>query len=201
MVNFEKLTVKWNEIVNEWAAMIPNQPIATRIYYKLPSQLEHHHKLWVQSRGTHATLINTASARSAITRILTDPTHVSHVLPAMTFAPETVNMSVPAAKGKEKAVAPLKVAIPLFKIALSASPMSDIHMSDTISTPTQPTAGPPHLTVPKKGLRGIVYPARKINAVKLQIVQGEGAVVFANVLIIQFLKAFVPKHNYFQNTY
>jgi len=49
MVNFEKLTVKWNEIVNEWAAMIPNQPIATRIYYKLPEQLEHHHKLWVQS--------------------------------------------------------------------------------------------------------------------------------------------------------
>jgi hypothetical protein len=154
MVNFEKLTVKWNEIVNEWAAMIPNQPIATRIYYKLPEQLEHHHKLWVQSQGTHATLINTASARSAITRILTDPTHVSHVLPAMTFAPETVNMSVPAAKGKEKAVAPLEVAIPLFKIVLSASPMSDIHMSDTISTPTQPTAGQPrqpHLTVPKKG--------------------------------------------------
>ncbi|KIM77596.1 hypothetical protein PILCRDRAFT_91040 [Piloderma croceum F 1598] len=113
----------------------------------------------------------------------------------MTFAPETVNMSVPAAKGKEKAVAPLKVAIPLFKIALSASPMSDIHMSDTISTPTQPTAGPPHLTVPKKGLRGIVYPERKINAVKLQIVQGEGAVVFANVLIIQFLKALVPKYS------
>jgi len=56
----------------------------------------------------------------------------------MTFAPETVNMSVPAAKGKEKPVAPLKV---VFKIALSASPMSDIHMSDTISTPTQPTAG------------------------------------------------------------
>src|SRR6266436_6933038 len=174
MVNFEKLTVKWNEIVNEWAAMIPNQPIATRIYYKLPVQLEHHHKLWVQSRGTHATLINTASARSAITRILTDPTHVSHVLPAMTFAPETVNMSAPAAKGKEKAVAPLKVAIPLFKIASSASPMSDIHMSDTISTPTQPTAGPSHLTVPKKRAERHCVPCKENKCSKTANCAGRG---------------------------
>jgi len=47
-------------------------------------------------------------------------------------------------------------------------------MSDTISTPTQPTAGPPHLTVPKRAERHCVPPARKINAVKLEIVQGRG---------------------------
>jgi len=37
------------KIVDEWAAMIPNQAIATRIYDKLPEQLKHHYKLWVQS--------------------------------------------------------------------------------------------------------------------------------------------------------
>ena len=56
LVDFNKLTIKWNETVDEHAAMIPNQTKAERIYYKLPEQLEHHHKLWVQARGTCATL-------------------------------------------------------------------------------------------------------------------------------------------------
>src|SRR6267154_4376548 len=50
---------------------------ADKIYYKLPEQLEHHHKLWVQVQGTCVTLVNTTKAQSGITRILSDFTHVS----------------------------------------------------------------------------------------------------------------------------
>jgi hypothetical protein len=42
-VNFDRLTQRWNEIVHEWALTV--QPKYNRIYYKLPEQLEHHHKL------------------------------------------------------------------------------------------------------------------------------------------------------------
>jgi hypothetical protein len=46
-VNFDRLTKRWNEIVHEQALTI--QPKYNRIYYKLPEQLELHHKLWVQA--------------------------------------------------------------------------------------------------------------------------------------------------------
>ena len=77
LVDFNKLTIKWNETVDERATMIPNQTKAERIYYKLPEQLQCHHKLWVQARGTRATLVNTTKARSGITRILSDPACLS----------------------------------------------------------------------------------------------------------------------------
>jgi hypothetical protein len=48
-VDFNKLKIKQNEIVDECAAMIPNQIKADKFYYKLPEQLERHHKLWVQA--------------------------------------------------------------------------------------------------------------------------------------------------------
>ena len=36
LVDFNKLTIKWNDTVDERAAMIPNQTKADKIYYKLP---------------------------------------------------------------------------------------------------------------------------------------------------------------------
>jgi hypothetical protein len=136
LVDFNKLTIKWNEIVDERAVMIPDQNKVDKIYYKLPEQLERHHKLWVQARGTRATLVNTTKARSGITRILSDPTHVSHVLPAI--LPEV------GVKGTTR------ITIPLPTKTYNVSPISDIHMSDVPSVAGSSTAGSSHQAAVKK---------------------------------------------------
>ena len=109
--------------------MIPDQTKVDKIYYKFPEQLEHHHKLWVQAQGTRATLVNTTEARSGITRILLDPTHVSHVLPAI--LPEV-------AKGTTR------ITIPLSTKTSNISSISDIHMSDVSSVAGSSAAGSSH---------------------------------------------------------
>ena len=102
-VDFEKLAARWNEMVDERATTIMNQVMTNKIYYKLPEQLERHYKLWLQARGTRATLVNTAQARSQVSQIISDPAHTSLVLPAILLAPVK---PIASWKGKEKAVIP-----------------------------------------------------------------------------------------------
>lgn len=100
-------------MVHEQAA-IQNQPKADRIYYKLPEQLERHHKQWLQARGTNATLVNSAEERNKITKILSDPARGSRVLPAIEFPMQvTPRNKIPtvSVKGKEKAVLPAPVPV------------------------------------------------------------------------------------------
>jgi hypothetical protein len=133
LVDFNKLTIKWNDTVDERAAMIPNQTKADKIYYKLPEQLEHHHKLWVHARGTRATLVNTTKVRSGITRILSDSAHVFHVLPAImpqAGATEATRISIPKSS--------------------NVSPISDIHSSDMPSVVGSVAAGSSHQAAGKK---------------------------------------------------
>ena len=55
-VNFHDLTKRWNEIVHEHAAVPIADLHSGSIFYKLPEQLERHHKLWLEARGRRATL-------------------------------------------------------------------------------------------------------------------------------------------------
>jgi hypothetical protein len=50
-VNFHNLTNRWNEIVHEHAAVPVGNLKSHSIFYKLPEQLEHHHKLWLEAQG------------------------------------------------------------------------------------------------------------------------------------------------------
>jgi hypothetical protein len=50
-VNFHNLTKRWNEIVHERAAAPVENFRSPNIFYKLPEQLERHHKLWLEARG------------------------------------------------------------------------------------------------------------------------------------------------------
>jgi hypothetical protein len=136
LVDFNKSLIKWKEIVDEWAATIPNQTKADKIYYTLPEQLEHHHKLWGQVQGmcaTCATLVNTTKAQSGITRILSDPTHASHVLPAI--------MPQAGVTGTTR------ITIPLPAKTSNVSQISDIHMPSVVGSSA---AGSSHQAAGKK---------------------------------------------------
>ena len=104
-VNFRDLAKRWNEIVHEHAAA-PNLQSGS-IFYKLPEQLERHHKLWLEARGRRATLAITTEQRKPVTAVLTDPNRRSHVLPAIIMAPPSDlhnTSSVPSShKRKERA--------------------------------------------------------------------------------------------------
>ena len=45
-VNFEAFTKQWNESVHE---QVVHGDISSHIFYKLPEQLERHHKLWLEA--------------------------------------------------------------------------------------------------------------------------------------------------------
>ncbi|KAG6818808.1 hypothetical protein H0H93_001463 [Arthromyces matolae] len=73
-INFEKLARRWNEVVHE-------RP-EDKLFYKIPQQLERHHKVWAAYRAEKATLSESVQARKEIINLLDDPTHRSRVLPA-----------------------------------------------------------------------------------------------------------------------
>ena len=96
---------EWTLKVHEAAG--ENRDKTQRIYYKLPEQLERHHKSWVQRRGENATLSMTTHMRSPITNILNNPSRQAQVLPAIQFPnPLPTKKSMPSLKqkGKQKAV-------------------------------------------------------------------------------------------------
>ncbi|KAG6877503.1 hypothetical protein C0992_009828 [Termitomyces sp. T32_za158] len=98
-INFEKLAFRWNQVVHER----PDD----KIYYKIPQQLERHHKIWAAYRAEKATLLNSAQARKNITDLLNDPARQSRVLPALTLPKhpvkpdETLSPPHSQSKGKE----------------------------------------------------------------------------------------------------
>src|SRR3984885_12912595 len=106
-VNFRDLAKRWNEIVHEHAAAPAANLQSGSIFYKLPEQLERHHKLWLEAHGWRATLAITTEQRKPVTTVLADPNRRSHILPTIIMAPpsDLHNMSsVPLSrKGKEHA--------------------------------------------------------------------------------------------------
>jgi hypothetical protein len=107
-VNFHNLTKRWNEIVHERAAAPVGNLQSHSIFYKLPEQLERHHKLWLEARGRRATLAVTTEQRKPVTTVLADPNRQSHVLPAIiTLPPSDLHNTSPlpfSHKGKERAI-------------------------------------------------------------------------------------------------
>jgi hypothetical protein len=107
-VNFHNLTKRWNEIVHERAAAPVENFQSSNIFYKLPEQLERHHKLWLEARGRRATLAITTEQRKAVTTVLADPKRQSHVLPAIITGPPSDLHNTPPVpfshKGKERAI-------------------------------------------------------------------------------------------------
>ncbi|KAJ6489576.1 hypothetical protein C8R47DRAFT_1124811 [Mycena vitilis] len=82
-IDFTKLARSWNEMVHlqSHAVTDSNQ----RLYYKLPHQLEAHHKktiLWTSERATLASGSN-FTARKALIAILEAPDNYANVLPAL----------------------------------------------------------------------------------------------------------------------
>lgn len=167
-VNFERLTVRWNEMVHEQAE-IENRSKADRIYYKLPEHLERHHKLWVQARATRATLVNSAENRQTITEILSDPARRSRVLPAITlpFIPALKNNEmVTVNKGKEKAVVSA-----IEPVQSSSGPHSQpvVHTSST-----QASSSKPSLIEPKVKARKRCAPCRDAKCPRADTCAGRG---------------------------
>ncbi|KAF5382657.1 hypothetical protein D9615_003030 [Tricholomella constricta] len=74
-INFEKFALRWNQVVHERPGV--------QLFYKIPQQLERHHKVWAAYRAEKATLSNSAQERKEITSILDDPGRRSRVLPAL----------------------------------------------------------------------------------------------------------------------
>jgi hypothetical protein len=90
----------------------------------------------VQAQGRCATLVNTTKAQSGITRILSDPTRVSHALPAI--MPQTDDTGA------------TRIAIPLPPKTSNISPISDICMSDMPSAVGSSATGSSHQAGGKK---------------------------------------------------
>ena len=109
-VNFEALTERWNEAVHE---QLDDGDASCRIFYKLPEQLERHHKLWLEAQGRRATLVSTMEQRKASVAILSDPHRGSIVLLAITIsslpARRDTLLAEPLAKGKQTLLAPKPV--------------------------------------------------------------------------------------------
>ena len=133
-VNFRGLAKRWNEIVHEHAA-VPVADLHTgSIFYKLPEQLERHHKLWLEARGRRATLAITTEQRKPITNVLADPNRRSHVLPPIIMAPlsdlHSTSSVLSSHKGKERANPP---PIPHNKTMghRQAAPASEIGVAST----------------------------------------------------------------------
>jgi len=78
------------------------------IYYKLPEQLECHHKNWVQHRGENATLANTVRMCLPISNVFKNPNCHAEVLSAIELpkAPQQQKrLAAPISqKGKQKEV-------------------------------------------------------------------------------------------------
>ncbi|KAF8076563.1 hypothetical protein FPV67DRAFT_1559024 [Lyophyllum atratum] len=91
-INFEKFAIRWNQVVHER----PND----NLYYKIPQQLERHHKVWAAYRAEKATMSNSIQARKAITDVLNDPNRRSRVLPALTLPGPDSTPTLQDRKGK-----------------------------------------------------------------------------------------------------
>ncbi|KAK7448771.1 hypothetical protein VKT23_013502 [Stygiomarasmius scandens] len=73
-VNFITLTQDWNaEVVRR---------NGEQIFYKIPEQLEHHHKVWTESRNQKATLYMNENILSPAKKMLSAPDRYAFVLPA-----------------------------------------------------------------------------------------------------------------------
>ncbi|KAG6871280.1 hypothetical protein C0995_006472, partial [Termitomyces sp. Mi166 len=95
-INFEKFALQWNEMVH----IRPD----SKIFYKIPQQLERHHKVWAAYRAEKANLSNSAQARKSITDILNDSNRKSRVLPALTLPIQSHHAEpLRGDKGKEHA--------------------------------------------------------------------------------------------------
>lgn len=92
-------TVDFLKMAQYWAIQVhlqdPNTERNNQIHYKLPEQLERHHKVWVRARGQTATLANSEKMREKITTLLNDPQRTSHVLPAHDLPSQAPRLQVP----------------------------------------------------------------------------------------------------------
>ncbi|KAJ6490305.1 hypothetical protein C8R47DRAFT_1273319 [Mycena vitilis] len=82
-IDFTKMARSWNEMVHLQSHAITDSN--QRLYYKLPHQLEAHHKktiLWTSERATLASGSN-FTARKALIAILEAPDNYANVLPAL----------------------------------------------------------------------------------------------------------------------
>jgi len=106
-VDFERMAQEWTLKVHEAAG--ENRERLQRIYYKLPEQLERHHKRWVQRRGENATLVNTIGMRLPISNVLENPNRHAEVLSAVELPQASKQYKRSTAsisqKGKQKEVA------------------------------------------------------------------------------------------------
>lgn len=91
---------KYDEFARFWNRQVAAQPPAEldsskRIYFKLPEQLERHHKKSIQWKTTRATLNmgENAAALEPIHQLVRDPSRKAVVLPAITHEPVEVDYS------------------------------------------------------------------------------------------------------------
>ncbi|KAF8994516.1 hypothetical protein BDZ89DRAFT_1179623 [Hymenopellis radicata] len=68
-VNFDKLACAWNDEVHKRNRSANRQE---NIFYKLPEQLERHHKVWVESRGAKATLAANSSRLGPLANLFSE---------------------------------------------------------------------------------------------------------------------------------
>ncbi|THU78701.1 hypothetical protein K435DRAFT_876337 [Dendrothele bispora CBS 962.96] len=121
-INFEKMALEWNHHVDSRysQSVIPGH--ASALYYKLPGQLEQHHKVWAALLAENATLYNSEISRKEATAILTDSARYASTLPPTQLSTQK------SRKGKEKAIEPQTDDL------TTTLPFNDIEMADVFGT-------------------------------------------------------------------
>ncbi|THU78450.1 hypothetical protein K435DRAFT_845785 [Dendrothele bispora CBS 962.96] len=121
-INFEKMALEWNHHVDSRysQSVIPGH--ASALYYKLPEQLEQHHKVWAALLAENATLYNSEISRKEATAILTDSARYASTLPPTQLSTQK------SRKGKEKAIEPQTDDL------TTTLPFNDIEMADVFGT-------------------------------------------------------------------
>ncbi|THU77623.1 hypothetical protein K435DRAFT_846105 [Dendrothele bispora CBS 962.96] len=121
-INFEKMALEWNHHVDSRysQSVIPGH--ASALYYKLPEQLEQHHKVWAALLAENATLYNSEISRKEATAILTDSARYASTLPPTQLSTQK------SRKRKEKAIEPQTDDL------TTTLPFNDIEMADVFGT-------------------------------------------------------------------
>lgn len=102
-VNFDALALHWNQTVH--ARALSDDLRLAPIFYKIPEQLERHHKVWAAYRGEQATLSLSSAQRQPITSILEHPSRRASVLPSLSLPNPLARSTSQLQKGKGKASA------------------------------------------------------------------------------------------------
>jgi hypothetical protein len=81
-IDFKRLARAWSDEVHNLFAENAHPDGSVALYYKIPEQLEHHHKVWSALQAEKATLVLSKQMRQGITTVLMDSLRCSTVLPA-----------------------------------------------------------------------------------------------------------------------